>query len=98
MKDDDCGCGHTHGRETVRGLKPDELHGKMKARGWSEGNVSLESGDKKHKATIWTRETPARTLAHNDTLLTLEVEGEVQMFRLSVRPLELVLSGKIAPA
>ncbi len=113
MKDDDCGCGkqikqnrerrqaslpHSHQVDptTARGLKPDDLHSRIQARGFAQ---TATVKNRKHTVTVWKRPTASGALDYNDTLLTMEVDGEIKMFRLSeARPLGLILSGKAPPA
>lgn len=110
--DDDCGCGkqvqkhvprpaHAHGHDltTARGLSPDDLHQRLEGRGWKADAITMSSEDGRRTVTVWRRSGIPGTLTHNDTLVTLALENQVQLFRLSeVRPLEMVLSGKAPPA
>lgn len=90
---------HSHDMTPVRGLKPDALHARMLAEGWTPDAGAMGVSDEAQHVIVWRRETPKGGLGHNDTLITLTTDSQVQLFRLSeTKPLEMILSGKAPPA
>ena len=91
---------HEHAPEPIKRLTTQELHGKLTAKQFTAHPVTMESADKKYKATIWQRPTPAGAMSFNDTLVTLEINGDVELFRWAsgIRSLDHIIAGKAPPA
>lgn len=76
-------------------MKPTDLKTQMQEHGWKASSKRMTTSDGNQKVTLWRREGDGPS----DVLLTLEVDGEMQLFRANSRmPLAMVLSGKAPPA